>query len=195
MVTCPKPDLWRQPGRHIYRNPGTARGRTWEAVWTGGKQGRQAAPEREAGRQAAPGKVAGASAGARRGSIGRARRQALRGATRNTAPGAGHGSAHAAATRRDWPCGRGRRPPGGSGPGGRRRRGFLPGDGARDRRTGARRGSCDQPFRLGEHPCCVDPVDPALRPGHGAQRRYRKGDTISGGLPPLSGQGLGSPSK
>src|SRR6266508_1240839 len=53
---------------HIYRNPGTARGRTREAVWTGGK--------------------------------------------------------------------RGRRPPGGSGPGGRRRRGFLPGDGARDRRTG-----------------------------------------------------------
>ncbi len=71
----------------------------------------------------------------------------------------------------------------------------YPGDGARDRRTGVRRGGYDQPFRLGEHPCCVDPVDPALRPGHGAQRRYRKGDTISGGLPPLSGQGLGLPSK
>src|SRR6266508_2118313 len=91
---------------HIYRNPGTARGRTREAVWTGGKQGRQA-PGRGAGRQAAPGKVGGSGSGARRGSIGRARRQALRGATRDTAPGAGHGSAHTAATRRDWPCGAG----------------------------------------------------------------------------------------
>ena len=61
-----------------------------------GKQGRQA-----------PRRWAGASAGARRGSIGRARRQALRGATRDTAPGAGHGSAHTAATRRDRPCGAG----------------------------------------------------------------------------------------
>jgi len=78
-----------------------------------GKQGRQV-----------PRRWAGASAGARRGSIGRARRQALGGGkhwaaastgrrqalgggTRNTAPGAGHAPAHAAATRRDRPCGAG----------------------------------------------------------------------------------------
>ncbi len=87
-----------------------------------GKQGRQA-----------PRRWAGASAGARRGSIGRARRQALGGGKHWAAAHAirrlAQGTHQLMRLRQGGigPAGRGRRPPGRSGPGGRRRRGFLPG--------------------------------------------------------------------
>jgi hypothetical protein len=80
---------------------------------------------------------------------------------------------------------RGRRPPGSTAqwPASPR---FLPGRRRPRPSHGARRGRWQPALPTGEHPCCVDPVDPALRPGHGAQRRYRKGDTIGAGLPRVS---------
>ena len=195
METCPKPDLWRQPvgahlpePRHSQRpDPGS------------GLDGREAG---------APGAGEGSRAPGGAGEGGRERQRRAARLYRQ--------SAAASAARRHTRYGAWRRARSSSygcdkeglalrGGGAGRRVGVAreagvaavsyPATAPATVARGVRRGSSDQPFRLGEHPCCVDPVDPALRPGHGAQRRYRKGDTISGGLPPLSGQGLGSPSK
>ncbi len=72
---------------------------------------------------------------------------------------------------------------------------FLPGDGARDRRTGLAGNACNQPFRLVSIPVAWTPSTRPFDRGTGAQRRYRKGDTIGGGLPHFRAGRSGVPSK
>jgi hypothetical protein len=92
------------------RRPARCHWRRLAAPPGGAGEGSRGARRREGGRerQRARGEALSAERGGKHwAAASTGRRQALGGGTRNTAPGAGHAPAHAAATRRDRPCGAG----------------------------------------------------------------------------------------